>query len=112
MSNPLLDLIVQGESGAAGYNAYNRDTYVDANGGKHIRGANGAIDFSGLTVGQVHDRQHLPRDDANRLFAVGKYQVIPDTMDGAIDNLNLDRNGAFTPALQDKIFSDYLIVDK
>jgi peptidoglycan hydrolase-like protein with peptidoglycan-binding domain len=112
MSNPLLDLIVQGESGAAGYNAYNRGTYVDSNGGKHIRGPNGAIDFSGLTVGQVHDRQHLPGDDSNRLFAVGKYQVIPATMDGAINKLNLDRNEAFTPALQDKVFSEYLIVDK
>lgn len=112
MSNPLLDLIVQGESGAAGYNAYNRGTYVDSNGGKHIRGPNGAIDFSGLTLGQVHDRQHLPGDDPNRLFAVGKYQVIPATMDGAINALNLERNQAFTPALQDKVFSNYLIVDK
>ncbi len=112
MSNPLLDLIVQGESGAAGYNAYNRGTYVDANGGKHIRGPNGAIDFAGLTVGQVHDRQHLRSEDPSRLFAVGKYQVIPATMDGAIAKLNLDRNETFTPALQDTIFSDYLIVDK
>lgn len=112
MSNPLLDLIEQGESGAAGYNAYNRGTYVDSNGGKHIRGPNGAIDFSALTVGQVHDRQHLPGDSSNRLFAVGKYQVIPATLDGAITKLNLDRNEAFTPALQDKVFSDYLIVDK
>ena len=112
MSNPLLDLMVQGESGAAGYNAYNRGTYVDANGGAHIRGANGAIDFSSLTVGQVHDRQHLRGDDPNRLFAIGKYQIIPATMDGAIDKLHLDRNQPFTPALQDKVFSDYLIVDK
>jgi len=29
MSNPLLNLMVQGESGTAGYNAYNRGTYVD-----------------------------------------------------------------------------------
>ncbi|HZX72568.1 MAG TPA: peptidoglycan-binding domain-containing protein [Rhodanobacter sp.] len=112
MNNPLLDLIVQGESGAAGYNAYNRGTYVDANGGKHIRGPNGAIDFSSLTVGQVHDRQHLRSDDANRVFAVGKYQVIPATMDDAIIKLNLDRNQPFTPTLQDRIFSEYLIVDK
>lgn len=112
MSNPLLDLIVQGESGTAGYNAYNRGTYVDAHGGKHIRGPLGAIDFSSLTVGQVNDRQHLRGDDPDRLLAVGKYQVIPATMDDAILKLDLDRDQAFTPALQDRIFSEYLIVDK
>jgi peptidoglycan hydrolase-like protein with peptidoglycan-binding domain len=112
MSNPLLDLMVQGESGAAGYNAYNRGTYVDAAGGKHIRGPAGAIDFSTLTVGQVHDRQHLRGDDPDRLFAIGKYQIIPATMNDAIEKLHLDRNQPFTPAMQDKIFSDYLITDK
>ena len=112
MSNPLLDLIVQGESGTAGYNAYNRGTYVDANGGKHIRGPNGAIDFSSLTVGEVLDRQHLRGDDSNRLFAVGKYQIIPATMSDAISQLQLKRDEPFTPALQDRIFSEYLIVEK
>lgn len=112
MSNPLPDLIVQGESGNAGYNAYNRGTYVDANGGKHIRGPNGAIDFSSLTVGEVLDRQHLRGDDSNRLFAVGKYQIIPATMSDAVSQLQVSRDQPFTPALQDRIFSEYLIVEK
>jgi peptidoglycan hydrolase-like protein with peptidoglycan-binding domain len=112
MSNPLLDLMVKGESGTAGYNAYNRGTYVDDQGGKHIRGPNGAIDFSSLTLGQVLDRQNAGSQDPNRLFAVGKYQIIPDTMNGAVKGLSLDRNQPFTPELQDKIFSQYLIVDK
>ncbi|WP_395117677.1 hypothetical protein ACFCQI_14060 [Rhodanobacter sp. FW102-FHT14D06] len=43
---------------------------------------------------------------------MGKYQIIPTTMDAAIDTLHLDRKQAFTPALQDRIFSEYLIVDK
>ncbi|WP_395117679.1 hypothetical protein ACFCQI_14065 [Rhodanobacter sp. FW102-FHT14D06] len=45
MANPLLDLMTQGESGAAGYNAYNRGTYMGADHKPHIRGADGAIDF-------------------------------------------------------------------
>jgi hypothetical protein len=53
MSNPLLDLMVQGESGAAGYNAYNRGTYVDAAGGKHIRGPAGAIDLGRSTIDSI-----------------------------------------------------------
>ena len=112
MSNPLLDLIMQGESGDAGYNAYNRGTYVDANGGKHIRGPNGAIDFSSLTVGEVLDRQHARGDDSNRLFAVGKYQIIPATMSDAVSQLQLTHDERFTPALQDRFFFEYLIVEK
>jgi peptidoglycan hydrolase-like protein with peptidoglycan-binding domain len=112
MSNELLNLVTRGESGAAGYNAYNRGTYRDAQGHNHIRGSDGPIDFSTMTVGQVHDAQHADRDDPNRLFAVGRYQVIPQTMDGAINALNLDRNQQFTPQVQDRVFNDYLIVDK
>ena len=33
---------------------------------------------------QVQELQHAPRRDPDRLFAVGKYQIIPQTMDGAI----------------------------
>jgi hypothetical protein len=112
MSNPLLELMRQGESGAAGYNAYNRGTYVGSDGKEHIRGADRAIDFSQLTLGQVQDLQHLGRRDPDRLFAVGKYQIIPTTMDGGARTLGLDRDQRFTPELQDRIFSEYLIVGK
>ena len=112
MSNPLLDLISHGESQGAGYNAYNRGTYIDEYGKPRIRPADESIDFSTLTLGQVLDKQHLGHDDPDRILAVGKYQIIPKTMDGAVDKLNLDRNQLFTPELQDKIFSEYLIVNK
>jgi peptidoglycan hydrolase-like protein with peptidoglycan-binding domain len=112
MSNPLLDLITQGESGTAGYNAYNRGTYIDADGKAHIRSAHEPIDFSQMTLGQVLDQQHAPRNSPDKLLAVGKYQIIPDTMSDAARKLQLDRNQPFTPELQDKIFSQYLIVDK
>jgi hypothetical protein len=110
--NPLLDLMRRGESGAAGYNAYNRGTYVDADGRERIRGSDGPIDFSRLTLGQVQELQHLPRRDPDRLFAVGKYQIIPTTMDSGVRALGLDPNERFTPELQDRIFSEYLIVEK
>lgn len=112
MSSPLADLIQRGESGAASYDNYNRGTYTGTDGKEHVRGADRAVDFSSLTVGQVLDQQALPRGDADRLFAVGRYQVIPDTMNGAVTSLGLDRNAAFTDAIQDRVFSDYLITDK
>jgi muramidase (phage lysozyme) len=102
MSNPLSEMIAGGESGSAGYNAYNRGTH-----GKQIAGADHRIDFSSLTLGQVHAMQ-----DRGELFAVGKYQIIPDTMDGAVARMELDPNQKFTPELQEAIFSNYLITDK
>ncbi|QNP39613.1 XVIPCD domain-containing protein [Lysobacter solisilvae (ex Woo and Kim 2020)] len=110
--NPLLELIRRGESGAAGYNAYNRGTYVDSDGTQRIRPPDRSIDFSQLTLGQVLDLQHAARRDPDRLFAVGKYQIIPQTMDAAVARLGLDRDQRFTPQLQDRVFSEYLIVTK
>lgn len=112
MSSPLADLIQRGESGSKSYDNYNRGTYLDGNGRERIRGADSAIDFSAMTVGEVMDLQALPRGDANRLFAVGRYQVIPATMSGAVAALGIRRDEPFTDALQDRIFSDYLITDK
>lgn len=110
--NPLLELMMRGESGAAGYNAYNRGTYVDADGKERIRGSDGPIDFSRLTLGQVQKLQHLPRRDPDRLFAVGNYQIIPSTLDSGVRALDLDPSERFTPEMQDRIFSEYLIVQK
>ena len=112
MSSPLADLIQRGESGSKSYDNYNRGTYTDQNGKERIRGADRDMDFSTLTVGRLLDQQALPRRDENRLFAVGRYQVIPDTMSGAVAALGLRRDEPFTDAVQDRIFSDYLITDK
>ncbi|MGX2086039.1 XVIPCD domain-containing protein [Xanthomonas axonopodis pv. maculifoliigardeniae] len=112
MSSPLADLIQRGESGRGNYNSYNRGTYIGSDGREHIRGSTGPIDFSSMTVGDVMDAQALPRGDQERLFAVGRYQVIPFTMKDAVNKLDLERSEAFTPEIQDQVFSDYLITHK
>jgi hypothetical protein len=112
MSSPLADLIQRGESGRTNYNAYNRGTYVGSDGREHVRGSDEHLDFSNMTVGQVMDAQSLPNGDAQRLFAVGRYQVIPVTMARAVSSLELDRSEHFSNTIQDRIFSDYLISDK
>lgn len=101
MSNPLSELLARGEGG---YGSYNRGRAGDANGR--------TIDFSQMTVGELQALQHLPRQDPDRLFAVGKYQIIPGTMDLAVRALRLDPNERFTPELQERIFSEYLISQK
>ncbi|MFC6838723.1 XVIPCD domain-containing protein [Xanthomonas theicola] len=112
MSSPLADLIQRGESGHIGYNAYNRGTYLGVDGREHVRGSDGPLDFSVMTVAQVMDAQALPRGDEQRLFAVGRYQVIPGTMKDAVDLLGIERSKAMTPEIQDEIFSDYLMSQK
>lgn len=108
MSNqPLRDLIHRGESQNRGYNDYNGGTYTGSDGRQHIRESSQSIDFSSMTLGEVQARQHR-----GELFAVGLYQVIPGTMDSAVASLNLDPKQRFTPELQDRIFSEYLVTDK
>jgi len=70
------------------------------------------MDFSRFTLGEVQDMQHLGRRDPDRVFAVGKYQIIPSTMDAAVAKLGLDRNQPFSPEQQDRIFSEYLLREK
>ncbi|MGO4778816.1 hypothetical protein AB4084_25455, partial [Lysobacter sp. 2RAB21] len=92
------------ERGEGGYGSYNRGRAGDANGR--------TIDFSQMTLGELQRRQHLPAGNPDRLFAVGKYQIIPGTMDLAVASLRLDPNQRVTPELQERIFSDYLISRK
>ncbi|MBU6248768.1 MAG: hypothetical protein KGN77_13515 [Xanthomonadaceae bacterium] len=104
---PLRDLIHRGESRARGYNDYNGGTYIGHDGQPHIRGSSRPIDFSRMTLGELQARQHR-----GEIFAVGLYRIIPDTMDRAVGSLGLDPNRRFTPALQDRIFSEYLVTDQ
>lgn len=94
-SGALGALIARGESaGAGGYNAYNRGT----------AGHGGApIDFASLTVAEVQDLQRR-----GGVFAVGKYQIIPATLQAAVAALGMETSRRFTPELQEEIFSRYL----
>ncbi|MFL8018058.1 XVIPCD domain-containing protein [Xanthomonas vasicola] len=112
MSSPLADLIQRGESGGASYNAYNRETYIGSDGKEHIRGADKKLDFSSMTLGDVMDAQALNRSDPERLFAVGRYQIIPTTMARGAAALGLERSDSFSSSMQDQLLSDYLLSDK
>ena len=100
-SSPLGTLISSGEGG---YDSYNRGRAGDANGAQ--------IDFSQMTVGEVMRRQDLAGSDPNRLFAVGKYQMIPGTFEETANALGIDRNAKLTPQLQERMFADYLVDEK
>lgn len=99
------NLIAGGEAGKAGYNANNKGTSQ----GKIIAGDN--INLGGMSIGDIMKRQALPSGDPNRLFAVGKYQMIPSTFKEIVNGLKLDRGTMFTPDVQEQMFQ-YIITKK
>lgn len=98
---PLSNLIGSGEGG---YGSYNRGRAGDAGGRQ--------IDFSEMSVGEIMRRQNLPRSNGESLFAVGKFQIIPNTMRETVQRMGIDRNARFTPELQERMFADYLVDEK
>lgn len=104
---PLGTLIAKAESGAAGYNAYNRGTV----GGK-IVGGSGKMNLTDMTIREIMALQALPAGNPQRLFAVGKYQCIPSTLKDACKSLNLDVNQKFNERNQDIICQEYLVGQK
>jgi len=97
-------LVAAHESGAAGYNAYNRGNAGDS--------PNASMNFAAMSLAQITQLQALPTGNPNRLFAVGKYQIIPTTMKDAIAKLGLALNQMLTPDLQETLFRSYLVAIK
>jgi hypothetical protein len=91
------DTIVSGEGGV---NSVNRGNAGDTPGGaKVIFGKN----LTEMTVGEIMDAQAK-----GKVFAVGKYQIIPATMKEFVSGSDVKRSDKFTEATQDK-FKDYVI---
>lgn len=91
-------------SGEGDYRSYNRGRAGDS-----VRNPLG-LDITKMTIGQIMQRQAMK--GSQRLFAVGKYQVIPDTMKQAVQALNLDRNALFDEQMQERILTEFLLTAK
>lgn len=95
--SPLAELVARGEStGAGGYNAANYD------GGKKAYKA-GEKDLTGKTIGEIQSSQ-----STKEIFAAGRYQIVPETMQEAVQKLGLKSTDKFDEAMQDRIFNEYL----
>lgn len=106
-STGVSSIIQGGESGAAGYNAYNRGTQ-----GNRILGPNGPRSLVNMTLAQIMANQKRPKSDPQTLFAVGKYQMIPTTLKEGVQALNLDPSTKFDSTTQEYLFSDFLLGKK
>jgi hypothetical protein len=97
--------IAKYESGKAGYNAYNKGTI-----GNKMIPSDKPIDFSKITIAEYLKRGELKKDDPDRLFAVGRYQIIPPTMKDLIKQMNIDPNATYLDAAtQDALFTNGLV---
>ena len=106
---PLAKLIASGESGSAGYDAFNRGSGAPKGTGS-VGGQK--LSLTDMTIKEIMDKQSLQPGDPNRLFAVGKYQCIPSTLKDACQKLNIDVNQRFSPYTQDLICQEYLVARK
>jgi outer membrane biosynthesis protein TonB len=102
--------IAQGESAKGSYNAANKGTKS----GKII-GIKQPVNLEDMTVEEVMRRQSIQwgsPNESEKLFAVGKYQMIPTTLSDAVRVLNIDTKQKFNAQLQEKLFEEYLIGQK
>lgn len=88
--------------GEGGYRSFNRKKAGDSAGEKLPEN---------ITISQIQNFQKLPRNDPSRLFAVGKYQFTPSTLNLAIKDRGISPSQEFTPEIQEELFL-YLIFKK
>jgi Phage tail lysozyme len=97
----LLSFISQGEGG---YNAMNQGTR-----GKKIVGSSNEShkvigrNLSDMTVGEVMDMQKGSLKSGRKIFAAGRYQLIPSTMKNAVAMAGISRDAKFNKETQDKL---------
>ena len=72
-------------------------------------GSDKPIDFSKMSISEYLNRGSLKSGDPEKIFAVGKYQIIPKTMRELIDKLKIDPNKTFLDQpTQDLLFAEGL----
>lgn len=86
----LLDAVAKGESNG-NYNAYFGNV------------GNTTIDFTSMSVGEVLTWQKEFVEKGSRSSAVGKYQFIRPTLEGLVNELEIDENATFNKNLQDNL---------
>ena len=104
-------MIAKGESaGAGGYNAMNQGTP----GGGPVIGSGDSQKIinkklTDMTVGEVLDKGAQPNDDAKKrmenglIFAAGRYQIIPKTLEALVKQGVVSKDDKFDETTQDKL---------
>lgn len=99
--------------GEGGYESSNRGTKkgVGIVGSTHNT-TRGDKKLSEMTIDEIRAKQKIKNlDDKDRLFAVGKYQLIPTTFEMAVKSLGLSGDTVFNTDTQEKM-GQYLLFKK
>ena len=59
--------------------------------------------LSEYTIGEVKAFQNRPRDSKGQLWATGRYQIIPNTLTGAVERAGLSDSDLYDKKNQDKL---------
>lgn len=66
--------------------------------------------LTSMTIGEVLQfQEQMKKSGKYRSTAVGKYQVLQSTLQGAVKSMNLNLNDKFDENMQERIFKEYLI---
>jgi hypothetical protein len=103
-AGPLGDYIAGFESGSASYNAFNRGSSPPKGTGSVGGEKMSLVD---MTIDQILTAMSSS-DPYARLFAVGRYQCIPDTLQAACKKLSIPTSSKFSSDVQDRIFVEFL----
>jgi hypothetical protein len=95
----LSELIAGGESGG-NYNIYN----YKISKGKYGKGIG---NLEEMTINQV-----LAEQRKGKMFATGKYQIVPVTLEEAKVRMRLSGNEKYDAAMQERIFKEFLVGSK
>lgn len=89
-------------------NSESNNNYGVANTGGSARRS--SINVNGLTFNVLKSYQNLPNENnPKRVFAAGRFQIIPETLDSILPKLKLTGNDKYDPITQEKI-ADYMLL--
>lgn len=89
-------------------NSESNNNYGIANTGGSARRS--SINVNGLTFNTLKSYQNLPNENnPKRVFAAGRFQIIPETLNRILPKLNLTGTDKYDPITQEKI-ADYMLL--
>jgi hypothetical protein len=68
--------------------------------------------LSEYTIGEIQEFQSRARDSTGKLWATGRYQIIPDTLNGLVTSLGLSKSDKYDKETQDKMGYQLLVERK
>ena len=98
--------------GEGGYNSSNRGTKDNVIQGSSHNTMRDDKKLTEMTIAEIRAKQKITDpDNGDRLFAVGKYQLIPSTFEIAVKGLGLSADTVFDAETQEKL-GQYLLFKK